>query len=166
MKIEHEIELLRFITRTGMYISPISRDTIISFIHGLEVGSFNREFSEGFRQYLADKHQIRTGSTGWEGQLDQLVEKRRGNWRITFNRCVLDFIISVSPNDLKEEVCSLRSRIQTLTGRILTDEKFPEHNEQEWLSLYCSESTWFKELWSKDEWEILLSVFEKLESRK
>lgn len=166
MKIEHEIELLRFITRTGMYISPINRDTIISFIHGFESGSFNREFSEGFRQYLANKYRIRTGATGWPGQIDQLTEKRSENWLITFNQCALDFIISDSPNDLTEEVSGLlRLRIQTLTERILANEKFPG-NEEEWLSLYCFENPWFRELWSNEEWEILLSVFQKLESRK
>lgn len=166
MKIEHEVELLRFITRTGMYINPVNRDTIISFIHGFEAGSFNREFSEGFRQYLADKHRIRTGATGWEGQLDQLTKKRSENWLITFNQCSLDFIISSSINDLKKEVNDLlSSRIQTLTERILTNEKFPG-NEQEWVSLCCFESPWFRELWSTEEWEVLLSVFQKLEFRK
>lgn len=166
MKIEYEVELLRFITRTGMYIHPVSRDTIISFIHGFEAGSFNREFSERFRHYIANKHQVRTGAAGWEGQLDQLADQRRENWLIVFNKCALDFIISASTNDLKQDVNSLlRSRLFTLTERILTGEKL-SGNEQEWLSLYCVESPWFRELWSKEEWETLLSVFQRLESRK
>jgi hypothetical protein len=81
----------------------------------------------------------------------------------TFRKTALDFLIHLKPEELAFELDHvLKTRISSLIDRIHPDGNPWFNNEwiDEWASLCCTKSTWFKQLWSDAEFEIIRSLDE------
>lgn len=146
---DDKILLLYFITRTGMYITTQDKSNVVSFITGYEIGIKTSDFSNLFKSFVADKFKIKSGATGWPGQIEMLSEKLSQNWLRTFKQVTLQFITDNETNDLKEELNeTIKTRLEELIERI--DSKgnpwFNDWWTEEWQSLCLLRLDWFKQL--------------------
>ena len=73
-----------FINRTSMWINPIDRTTITSFIHGFEAGTDNKFFTSLLKDYLESEHNIYGSNQGWPNQVLLYAEKNKLNWNDAF----------------------------------------------------------------------------------
>ena len=78
--------LSHFIQNPHMWIHPVNRETIISFIHGFESGSQNNKLTFEMRKLLSESYEIKYSSDGWSGQIDRLSEKQNSNWIEIFKK--------------------------------------------------------------------------------
>ena len=80
---QHDLDkksLEHFINRMGMYIHPTSKETIVSFIHGYEVGRGNQELTNLISQLLDEQFGIKRKATGWPNQIESYSKKKEINW--------------------------------------------------------------------------------------
>ena len=73
-----------FIERTSMWVNPIDRTTITSFIHGFEAGTDNKSFTSSLKSHLESEHHIYGSSQGWPNQVLLYAEKKEMNWNDAF----------------------------------------------------------------------------------
>jgi hypothetical protein len=151
--------LLLFITRTGMFISEQDKSNIVSFIHGYELGRGKRSnLSADFELLLTDKYKTPYSSTGWPGQIEKLAQRSKLPWTITFKQVTLEIIASEKYGGLnKEQGKIFRGRFEGLLSRIKEngDVWFNDQWVDEWLSFCLIKQKWFKELWSKQEFQLI-----------
>ncbi len=151
--------LLRFCTRNGMYIQPIEKYTIISFITGYEIGTKHTSvFTALLKIYIAKKFKIECRATGWPGQIDLLSVKLSLNWVSTFKKVLLEVVAN---EGLSVELKTiLTSRIEVLLQRITKtgDNWFNIDWKEEWLSLCAPKSKWFKQIWTTNEYKIIKAI--------
>ena len=70
-----------FLTRTGMYVCPVAKDNIVSFLHGYEAGSQGKcNFTELISRRLETQYNARRMASGWPHQIEQYVEKKGLDW--------------------------------------------------------------------------------------
>ncbi|WP_347923685.1 hypothetical protein [Pontimicrobium sp. SW4] len=84
MTIKELKTLDHFIERTSMWIYPIDRNTITSFIHGFQAGSDNKCFTSTLKNHLESKHNIYGSNQGWPNQVSLYAEKKEMNWSNAF----------------------------------------------------------------------------------
>jgi hypothetical protein len=153
--------LLYFVTRTGMYIPQQDHQNIVSFIHGFETGSGKNDFTEHIKTYIAKEFHLKANATGWNGLIERLSEKLNYGWTITFKKVSLEILMV---NELRgfEDVFGdiLKTRVQSLIERIDNNDNpyFKNFWIEEWFS-YCSlKSSWFRQIWTVDELEIIRAI--------
>lgn len=73
-----------FLNRPQMWIFPIERNTIISFIHGFEAGIGNNYFTSELKNHLESKYQIFGSNQGWPNQILLYSEKTEVKWSEAF----------------------------------------------------------------------------------
>ena len=79
---QSNIEILTsFITHLPMYVYPVSRYTIVSYVDGFEAGIRSREFSNTLDEYMKDHYGVRGSGGGWPHQVQQLSEV----WNLTWD---------------------------------------------------------------------------------
>lgn len=89
--------LLNFTARTGMYVYPVDESTIVSFIHGYELGTKDEcDFTQLVKQLLIDKYEIIYSSDGWQGQISRLGERLSLNWVETFMKVTLEIVTDIN----------------------------------------------------------------------
>lgn len=166
---DDKILLLRFITRTGMFIGTQDKSNIVSFIGGYELGSPTCDFSNPFKQFVEDKFNIPSGATGWEGQIERLSEKRSQTWLRTFKQVSLQFITDSDFKDLEEELSkTVKTRIQSLIERI-DEQGNPWFNDwwvEEWQSLCLLHLDCFKQMWTTEELRLVEAIDNIVRSNK
>ncbi|MDG5493227.1 hypothetical protein [Psychroserpens sp. SPM9] len=93
-----ELKILEhFLDRTSMWINPIDRATITSFVHGFEAGTDNKAFTSKLKKLLETEHNIYGSNQGWPNQVFLYAEKRNMKWSEAFNELgkeILDKIIN------------------------------------------------------------------------
>lgn len=154
--------ILRFVTRTDMFIYPVDEKNVVSFIQGYELGTKNKcDFTKLLRQLLTRKYKTAYGNDGWPGQISRLAKKRSQNWITTFKKISLELVAENQRGRLdKTSAEILRERIMSIIERINAqgDPWFNDSWVEEWSS-YCSiKSKWFKYLWTELEWPIIKSI--------
>jgi hypothetical protein len=152
--------LLYFITRTGMYISPVDENNVVSFIHGYELGTESKcDFTQLIKQLLSDKYKINYMSTGWPGQITRLSKKLTLSWEMTFKKIALEIVAGEQGLEKSMQEI-LKSRIVSLLERInpIGDIYFNDYWTEEWLILCPVKSNWFKQLWTDKEWITIKSI--------
>ncbi len=159
--------LLYFITRTGMYIQQQDYQNIVSFIHGFETGSGRNDFTEDIKNYIAKEFHIKTNATGWNGQIERLSEKLNYGLTITFKKVSLEILMVNELGDIEVEFGEiLKSRFQSLIDRIekIDNPSIKKIWLEEWLS-YCSlKSSWFRQIWTFDELEIIRAIDDEVQN--
>jgi len=73
-----------FINRTSMWINPIDKNTITSFIHGFEAGTDKKSFTSLLKNYLESEHNIYGSNQGWPNQVLLYAEKNDLSWSDAF----------------------------------------------------------------------------------
>ena len=73
-----------------MYVNPVNRDTIVSFIHGYEIGIKNTNLTVELKKLLSDKYNVIYSSDGWSGQIDQLSKKLNITWIDTLKKLIFE----------------------------------------------------------------------------
>jgi hypothetical protein len=102
---DDKILLLRFVTRTGMYIFPVDIHNIQSFITGYEIGRKNKcKFYDLSKDLLLTKHKVKYLSDGWLGQIKRLSEKKAFSNVVTFKRVALDTIAANGLDNKMKEI--------------------------------------------------------------
>lgn len=96
--------LTRFVTRMGMYIGKETEDSIISFIHGYEIGSGEKcQFTKILDKYLENEYQIPRMSTGWPGKIRELTTRNNKSWVSNFRKVTLEVLGPGVSEGFKEE---------------------------------------------------------------
>ncbi len=86
------LDLEHFLNRTSLYVTPVNRDTIVSFIHGYEIGLKNNNLTDGLKKLLANKYDIMYSSDGWPGQIYRLSERLNLTWIDTLKKLTFELI--------------------------------------------------------------------------
>jgi hypothetical protein len=163
MTTKDAVLLFRFICRPGMYISTQDKENTTSFITGYEMGSPTCNFTVLYESFIAKRFNTLENNSRWVGHVLQLSDQNSTKWMNTFRKTALDFLIHLKPEELAFELDHvLKTRISSLIDRIHPDGNPWFNNEwiDEWASLCCTKSTWFKQLWSDAEFEIIRSLDE------
>lgn len=154
--------LLKFITRTTMFIYPEDDKNVASFIHGYQLGTKNRcNFTLLLEKHLTSKYKIMKRSDGWPGQIARLSEKLSLRWIVIFKRTALEVLAAEQKGGFDGgDSLILKKRIASLIERIDTKESpwLDDHWREEWLSLCVIKQPWFKQVWADKEWAIIKSI--------
>ncbi len=74
------LDLEHFINRTSMYIFPVDRYNIVSFIHGYEMGIQNSSLTIHIKDYLIEKYNINHSNQGWPSQIEEFSKMNEIEW--------------------------------------------------------------------------------------
>ena len=70
-----------FNSRMLMYVPAVSRESIVSYLHGYEAGSAGRcQFSASLSEWLSARHLIERMAQGWPHQMEVFAKKRSLSW--------------------------------------------------------------------------------------
>lgn len=86
------LDLEHFLNRTSMYIYPVDRFNIISFIHGYETGIQNTDITSEIKNYLIKKYNINPSNQGWWGQIEDFSKINKIEWIEAFKRIMEELI--------------------------------------------------------------------------
>jgi len=76
-----------FNSRMSMYISFVSRESVVSYLHGYEAGSAGRcQFSASLSEWLSARHQIERMAQGWPHQVEVFAQERSLSWIEAYQR--------------------------------------------------------------------------------
>lgn len=103
--------LTHFVTRMGMYITIEEEDSIVSFIHGYEIGTEQKcEFTKVLSKYVEDKYGIRRAALGWPWQIQELGNKNKENWVTNFKELTLEITSTLVSDEFREEYNRLTAK--------------------------------------------------------
>jgi hypothetical protein len=163
-----KLNLLRFITRTSMYVLFVDENGITSFIFGFESASNeNCGFTMLIRKHLEEKLAVPYSTDGWNGQIKRYAYKKHVSWPTAFKQIGLEVI--AGEGELDDEMQEIvRSRIISLIERISEngDPWFDRSWIEEWISLAATKSKWFKKLWTVDELFAIRLIEREIKSNK
>ncbi|MEM9671254.1 MAG: hypothetical protein ACFB15_10430 [Cyclobacteriaceae bacterium] len=84
-----------FITRPLMYINDLDKETVIAFVHGLEIGSNKTlNLSDKLSNLVEQKYRIKNRALGWPYQVQKYAEKRDLEWFTGFKELVDELLVS------------------------------------------------------------------------
>jgi hypothetical protein len=156
-----KIRLLRFITRTSMYIPKENETNIVSFVTGYQSGAPMCNFTDAIILFIEKKFRIAGRATGWPGQIELLSRKRGSSWVQTFKQVALQFIVEDDFEAIKKELNQFfRTRVQTLVERIDPNGSpwFDDSWVAGWNEVCLLKTPWFKELWTTKELKLLRAM--------
>ncbi|MDU1903318.1 MAG: hypothetical protein E6772_00935 [Dysgonomonas sp.] len=138
-----------FIIRMGMYIYPIDKYNIMSFITGYQI---DKEFffSAKIKQYL-EENRIKSDSLGMTRQIQKYSDIHNIEWCTAFIQIGLSIIAKEDDKVLQE--LKIGNRIRGIIYRI----KSPIENPwiQDWLSFCNLKEEWFYSLWTEQELDVI-----------
>ncbi|MBS1683339.1 MAG: hypothetical protein JSS76_01195 [Bacteroidetes bacterium] len=150
-----------FIVRTGMYISTVDDQNIVSFVHGYECGSRSKvRFTSQIENHFSNRLHVAYGSTGWPGQITAYAKKKNKDWVTIFKEEALDMLFNTWPDDL---IVLYRSRfffmLKGFDDKTLLTRKY-------WIkdwNLLCSlRKPWFRSMWSDKELKAIRAISKEL----
>lgn len=144
-----------------MYITTQDKDNVVSFIHGYEVGTTTRDFTNSLERFVIDKFNIEPLATGWPGQIERLSKKLQQSWLQTFKQVSLQVIAGTNGDDLREALDkTIKAKIRGLIERIdaTGNPWFNEGWTEEWKSLCAVDFEWFKQCWTSEELSVVQAI--------
>ena len=85
--------LIFFIEKTGMFVTQLDRNNLVSFLTGYEIGKQNKNrITENISDLIANKYKIEYRNTGWPGQITELSNKFSLSWVETFKVIVQEIL--------------------------------------------------------------------------
>lgn len=85
--------MIHFLHRSAMYVGSITRENIVSFMHGVD---FGRGIEPYWTHLLADfifwKYKIKGGALGWPNQVEIYSKKENMDWPEAFKELMLQLI--------------------------------------------------------------------------
>lgn len=156
------IQLMYFSVLTRMCVHPVNKDTIVSLVHGYELGRGNKlDLTLHIRQLMTKKYKIEYSSDGWPGQIERYAKKKSMSWVIAFRQIIIGLIWQQGQEPgLKKFGRKLKSRIGSLIDQIETPYRSSVNASwiEEWTSICMIENKRFSELWSRQEWTIIKAI--------
>ena len=124
--------LMHFITRTGMYIGKVTDNSIISFIHGYEIGTEGKcNLTDSISELLSSQYSIKKMATGWPGQIREYGIKNKLNWVTSFRKITLKYFYQTQDFNADSEFKNfLKSRIESKIGQLNLE--WVASNFQDW----------------------------------
>ena len=151
-----------FITRTGMFIGKVSKESIISFIHGYEIGTEGKcNISNLISELLTNEFDIKKMATGWNGQIEEYSKERNQNWILSFRQLTLKIFYrnenSKTDSDFKKH---LKTRLESKIGQLNLE--WVSVNFQnwcdEWKGLVDLKEEKFRKIWTEKELKIICDI--------
>lgn len=154
--------LWMFTLRIGMYTGKENKDTVLSFLHGYEIGRNNEcHFIEKLSQSIEEEYQLESRATGWIGQIERLAEQLEMDWITIFKKQSLKVLTKAFDETEKIEFSnSIRKRINGKMSGI--KHHFQRNWITDWFGIVDLTANWFKEIWSERELELMTEIEEEL----
>lgn len=67
-----------------MFVNPVNKSSIVSFIHGFEQGINEIVFTSELKEYLKLNHDVHGSNQGWPRQIKLYSEQRNIEWKEAF----------------------------------------------------------------------------------
>lgn len=152
-----------------MYVSIVEEISVVSFIGGYEAGTNNKcDFTKQLKDYLKEDLGIEYSSDGWPGQIKRYSKKFHVPWVVAFKQVALQVLASKENGSLAKALNEIViERIRGLMARV--DEKHPWFNEhwiQECSVFLATNNTWFINLWSNEEYNVLKSILDLVKNNQ
>ena len=150
--------LWMFTLRIGMYTGKENQDTISAFLLGYEIGRGNNcHFIKKLSASIEKELKIKNNSTGWVGQIENAAHQLETEWVTIFKRHSLKVLTNEFDETTKKTFQdSLRKRINgKLTGMVYS---FDKHWIADWFGLTDLSASWFKEIWSREEFALIEEI--------
>lgn len=163
MTADDKLFLIRFITRTNMFVHPVNRDTVVSFIHGYEAGKDNQNFTFMVKQLLTEKYAVYSSSDGWPGQMGRYARRCSWGWVAAFKQTGLEMIMAdglveaTARQELVKWVMSCLDWAATHPA-VWLDKEWRDN----WLAICDVRAEWFAAMWSVKELQLLVAIDEQL----
>jgi hypothetical protein len=162
MTTEDKELLLNFVTYIGLFIAPVTAESVLNFIHGYEAGTRNTcKFTQQLQQLLTDTYQLPSSSNGWPGQIGRLASQRAASWLTVFRSLTLELIVLTEGGCLPaQQQAILLPRIRVLIDRLRVTPapQLDAYWVADWRALCPVRRRWFKQLWTKQEWQLVTHV--------
>jgi hypothetical protein len=169
MTAEDKELLLNFVTSIGMFIQPVTAESTINFIHGYEAGTRNKcAFTQQLRQLLTDTYQLSYSNDGWAGQIKRLATQPAASWLTVFRSLTLEVIVLTEGDCLTaQQQAILQPRIRVLIDRLsaASPTKLDAYWLADWRALCPVSRSWFKQLWTKQEWHMITHLDEVVKAQ-
>jgi hypothetical protein len=160
---EEDLKLLwMFTLRIGMYTGKENKDTVAAFLWGYQIGrGYQCNFIERLSESIHTTYKIEKRAMGWIQQIEALSEKLETDWISVFKKHSLDILANQLTEKIKLECTdSLKSRINgKMSG---AKNHFRRDWITDWFGIVAIEASWFRELWSEKELELLIKIEQEL----
>ncbi|MGH2666399.1 hypothetical protein [Flavobacterium sp.] len=93
LNIEEKEFLIFFIEKTGMFMSQIDKNNIVSFLTGYEIDKQNKNIiTQKISEIVSRKYNIEYRNTGWLGQISRLSTELGLDWVATFKQIIQEVL--------------------------------------------------------------------------
>jgi len=161
--------LMTFITRMGMYIPEATEKSIISFIHGYEIGSDGKcNISSLLSDLLSNEYNIERMASGLSCQIKEYSKQNNQDWIISFKQLVLKYFYNTQnfkidsdfktflKNRITSKIDQLNLNWVALGFKSWTDE---------WKSLVDVKQEKFQKMWTPKELKIIIALDNEIHSQ-
>ncbi|MFD2564475.1 hypothetical protein [Aquimarina rubra] len=85
--------MIHFLYRMSMYVGDVTRDNIVSFMHGADFGKWREpHWTKLLNEFITIEYKIEGRAMGWPHQVE-LLSKREGiEWNEGFKKLMLEMI--------------------------------------------------------------------------
>lgn len=160
----HREFLIFFFLRKGMYVNPVNRDTVVSFLAGYECGQREHMFIPLLKETLTNKYKLPYSNTGWIGQMDKLAEREGDTWVNALTKLSL-FILCEQEEELTEK--SKEFLKHAISAKINQSDWQPHFKswENDWATFSFLKHKWVKTLWTPEEWKVITRIDKLVKAR-
>lgn len=90
---EKDVEIFEhFLNKPSMWIHPVNKSTIVSFINGFEAGINNKEFTEKLKLHIESKYDVFGSNQGWPNQISIISSNKNEHWNEVFKEIGLHIL--------------------------------------------------------------------------
>lgn len=156
--------LLRFILRTGMFITEVKKGCIASFVDGYDIARNGKcDFSGQISELLENEFNIKRQATGWPGQITAFGTKQKLSWESAFKKIGLRVLsksfLGKSKKKFEKTIKSaIHSKIDHIRDQTEKVNWFGEWWINEWSGIVALEENWFQEIWTDRELELISKI--------
>ena len=98
-----------------MYIHPINRDTIISFMHGIGFGMGKEpQWTLLLKEFISEKYNIIGGALGWPHQIEKYSNTNNVKWTEAFKSLMVQLIEASDRIEYTNELKALRQKLSRI----------------------------------------------------
>lgn len=91
-RIESE-NMIHFLYRPSMYVGNVTRDNIVSFMHGTDFGKRKEpHWTKLLREFISIRFKINGGAMGWPNQVEIYCNREGLEWTEGFKKLMITMI--------------------------------------------------------------------------
>lgn len=150
--------------RIEMFVGIPNEGTITAFLSGYEAGTDNQcKFMERLSHSIETEYKIKSSNTWWIGQLEELAGQIGIEWLTAFKRQSLKVLVAECDDTTNAEFINLLK--MKIMGKIAGIEyHFRKDWIVDWFGICDLSASWFKEIWTEKELNIMASIEEELKT--